>query len=352
MPDAVVVERAGLACLTDFGRAGRAHLGVSVNGAADRYSARTANVLVGNSDGAPLIEVTGSSLGVRARQPLLVAATGAVDRVLLDGVPAPVGEPLVVPAGCRIDLDPAEHGYRSYLAVNGVLGAAPVLGSVAPDPLLGIGQLLSTGAVVCLQSRFTGLDHPFSRVPLFRLSAPDTTLGGGELEVDVTPGPDVGEFGGAPGQLLPGSFTVTPQSDHIGLRLTGPVPRRTVSSEILSRGVPVGAVEVPPGAGLIVLLRGRFTTAGYPLLAVVTAQSIDRLGQVRPGSTLRFRTRTVDEAVSALRADEQRLNALAGRVRTALTATGLGAVLAEGHLGRRGGRRTDTSAAGHSPAGR
>jgi biotin-dependent carboxylase-like uncharacterized protein len=346
--EAVVVERAGLACLTDFGRAGRAHLGVSVNGAADRYSARTANVLVGNADGAPLIEVTGSALGVRARQPLLVAATGAVDRVRLDGFAAPVAEPLVVPAGCRIDLDPAEQGFRSYLAVNGLLGAAPVLGSVAPDPLLGIGQLLSTGAVICLESRFTGLDHPFSRVPLFRLDAPVTALGGGDVEVDVTPGPDVAEFGDGPGRLLAGSFTVTPQSDHIGLRLTGPVPRRTVGSEILSRGVPVGAVEVPPGAGLIVLLRGRFTTAGYPLLAVVTAQSVDRLGQVRPGSTIRFRTRTVEEAVSALRAAERRLDALAGRVGTAFTATGLGAVLADQHRGH----RTDTSAVGHPPAGR
>jgi biotin-dependent carboxylase-like uncharacterized protein len=333
--DGLVVERAGLACITDLGRPGLAHLGVSVNGAADRYSARTANVLVGNPDGAPLIEATGSALGVRAHRSVLVAATGAVERVLVDGHPAPVGEPLVVPAGCRIDLGPPARGHRSYLAVNGVLGGAPVLGSVAPDPLLGIGQFLSAGTVVPLQSRFPGLDHPFSRVPLFRLAAPIPALGGEDVEADVSPGPHAAEFGDGSGQLLPGDFTVTPQSDHIGIRLAGPAPRRTVGSEMLSSGVPVGAVEVPPGAGVIVLLRGRFTTAGYPLIAVLTAQSVDRLGQVRPGATIRFRTRTVDEAVSGLRSAEQCLVALAVRVCTAFAATGLSTVVADGHLGRR-----------------
>ena len=68
-----------------------------------------------------------------------------------------------------------------------------------------------------------------------------------------------------PEDALAGPWEVAPESDHVGLRLAGEAPRRTHAAEILSRGVPVGAVEIPPSGGLLVLLRGRLVTAGYPV---------------------------------------------------------------------------------------
>ena len=193
--------------------------------------------------------------------------------------------------------------------------------------MLGIGHRLGPGDVVHLSSRFAGLDHPFSRLPLFRLAAPPVPLGP-RLAVDVTAGPDADEFDGG----LPGAFTVSPLSDHVGLRLTGPVRRGRVPTEILSRGVPVGAVEVPPGGGLIVLLRGRLVTAGYPIVAVATTTALDRLGQVRPGDTLTSRVRDVESATAELRERERRLADLAERVARAFRHVGLGHVLHECHL--------------------
>lgn len=333
LAEALVVEQAGFATVQDLGRAGHAHLGISGNGASDGFAARVANSLVGNRDRAPLIEATASSFSFTARRRLLIAVTGAAGRVLLDATPAPSAEPIVVEASCRVTVQLGPVGHRCYVAINGALAATPVLGSVAPDPFLQVGRRLSAGDVVHVDSRFQVLDHPFFRLPLFRLDAPGAALSD-TLVVEVTPGPDAGQFDGHLDDAPTPTFTVSPHSDYIGLRLLGPVPRRTVSTEILSRGVPVGAIEIPPTGGLIALLRGRLISAGYPIVAIATSIAVDRLGQLRPGDTVSFRMRTVEEAIAGLRQREQSLVALARRVDTVFRHIGLADVLDARHLSR------------------
>lgn len=98
------------------------------------------------------------------------------------------------------------------------------------------------------------------------------------------------------------------------------MPRRVTQGEVLSRGVPIGAVEVPAGDELLVLHRGRGVTAGHPVLAVVTATGLSALGQVRPGQSLTFRHRTVNQAITAHRAQRHAIETLRTRVHTAFEA--------------------------------
>jgi allophanate hydrolase subunit 2 len=126
-------------------------------------------------------------------------------------------------------------------------------------------------------------------------------------------------------------YEVSPQSNDVGLRLLGPQPEQNSVEEILSRGVPVGAVEVPPGGGIIILLRGRLVTAGYPVIAVVTTESLDRLGQARPGDRIRIRFCDAGSARSRLQALATQHQRLAARVRVALAASGLADVISPLH---------------------
>lgn len=317
------VLSAGLATVQDLGRRGLAHLGVAENGASDGWSAQVANVLVGNATDAPLVETTGSSLTLTATSDLLVSVTGAAPHLLVGAAPQPPWEPLVVPAGRTVTVPAPAHGLRSYLAVNGRIDAPYVLGSVAPDRLLGTGRTLRSGDTVAVRSEFRGLDHPHSRIPVFRMGVrrPAVAL---PLVVETTRGPDAGEFPDLHAQGLTGTYEVSAQSDAIGLRLLGPTPGRSTRHEILSRGVPVGAVEVPPAGGLLLLLRGRLVTAGYPVVAVATLAGIDQLGQARPGDEVRFTLVDVQRARDAHRQRVRELEALAARVRSALAAVGLG----------------------------
>ena len=319
--DTLTVHRAGLVTVQDLGRFGHSRYGLPVNGALDQHSARVANVLTGNGEGAPLLEITALDFACTPSTDILIAVTGAPADVTVGGVPRPQWEPLPVRAGETIAVSGIRLGLRVYLAVLGSVDTPSLLGSCAPDTILGFGRTLREGDELALRASCPPVDHPVFGIPLFRVHAPvarfaESGPDGETWTIDVTDGPDLAEFGDTAERLFRSPFAVTPRSNHIGLRMSGDVPRRVATGEVLSRGVPVGAVEVPAGDELLVLHRGRGVTAGYPVLAVVTATGLSALGQARPGQSVRFRHRTVEEAVAAYRSERHAVRALAARVRT------------------------------------
>src|SRR5205814_1321367 len=72
--------------------------------------------------------------------------------------------------------------------------------------------------------------------------------------------------------------------------------------DILSEGVATGAIQVPAHGHPIVLLAGHQATGGYAKIATVIGADLWRLGQARPGDTIRFRLVSLAEAHEALRA--------------------------------------------------
>jgi allophanate hydrolase subunit 2 len=124
---------------------------------------------------------------------------------------------------------------------------------------------------------------------------------------------------------------MTPQSDYIGVRLVGGDLSLAVRDEILSRGVPVGAVEVPPSGELIMLMRGRLVTAGYPVVAVLTRGSIDRLAQARPGDQVSLHLIDRETAMREIETLEGSHLETSARVASAFRARGLERLLDARH---------------------
>ncbi|MFJ2606329.1 biotin-dependent carboxyltransferase family protein [Streptomyces sp. NPDC091279] len=319
MAETLTVRTPGLTTVQDLGRVGRSRYGLPANGAPDQYSARIANVLCGNDERAPLLELTALDFACVSSGDLLIAVTGAPADLTVAGVARPQWEPVCVRAGDTVKVSNIRQGLRVYIAVLGSFDAEYLQGSCAPDTILGFGTSLGAGDELALHSSCPPITHPYAGIPLFRLPTPVPRFTE-DWTIDVTDGPDRAEFGDTAGRLFAAPFTVTPRSNHIGLRMSGAVPRRVTQGEILSRGVPVGAVEVPAGDELLVLHRGRGVTAGYPVLAVVTASGLSDLGQVRPGQTVRFRHRTLEQAITAHRARRNAVDALKARVHTVFDA--------------------------------
>jgi len=313
---------AGIACVTDLGRPGLSRKGIAVNGAADQFSATAANILVGNPESAPLVEITASALTVGFARAALVSVTGAPATVACDGQLHHTWQPICVPAGATLSISDVRNGLRRYLAVRGTLQVSQTHGSCAPDTLLGVGTWLRTGSRLPFDTDYVPFDHPVFRHPLFRLAAPVPRFGS-PWTISVTDGPDLDRFDRLDESLFAATYLVTPESNHIGLRLQGPAPVRRDSGEILSRGVPVGAIEVTPSGELLVLQRGRPVTAGYPVPAVATSVAQSALGQAGPGDVLRFRRQSLSDAVATCRAQRQSLDALNTRVRTVFTRLGI-----------------------------
>lgn len=323
MKGTLTVQQAGNSVVTDLGRFRGPHFGLPVNGALDQQSARIANVLAGNPDGAPLIEVTALDFRLAADADTLIAVTGAPAIVTVGGRPRPQWEPVSVRAGEAVSVRGISVGLRIYIAVHGSVDAPSLLGSCAPDTVIGFGLRLQDGARLGLRTVCPPIRHPYFDLPLFRLGVQRPNFGP-DLVVEATEGPDVGEFGDSAELIYSSSYTVSGRSNHIGLRLGGTLPRRTTDRELLSRGVPVGAVEVPSQEELLVLHRGRGVTAGYPVLAVVTSTSLDTLAQARPGARVSFRKTTVQAATASYRESLRRIDQLRQTVASVFDVLGIG----------------------------
>jgi allophanate hydrolase subunit 2 len=323
----LTVTRPGISAVTDLGRSAGGRYGQMTGGAMDQYSAKVANALVASAPDSPLIEVFAMDFAAVATTDLLVAVTGAPADVKVADVLMPQWEPFLWPAGTELVISGLRTGLRTYLAVHGRVHADQLLGSCAPDSVLGFSGSLSRGQRVPVDPSRLLLDHPYFGIPVFQVG-PNVPVFADQWEIPVTDGPDRDQFGSTADRLFRGSFQIGDKSNHIGLRLSpassdAALPVRATTGEILSRGVPVGAVEVPAGNELLILHRGRGVTAGYPVLSVVTAIGLDRLGQARPGQTASFTRVSVEQAVADARAREQSIVRLRQRVAAVLETYGL-----------------------------
>jgi biotin-dependent carboxylase-like uncharacterized protein len=307
----------------DLGRHDAERLGVPTGGAADQQAAMIANVLVGNPRGATVLETLGPGLALVGDADLLVAVTGAECRVSVDGTPVDTRGPVVVPRGRELRVHELLRGARNYLAVHGTITAPTFLGSCAPDPRMGFGQVVRPGDRVEVRSRFTGSPHCHFGQLLLRLPIPASRLTGDTWTVDVVATAGLREITDLREVVAESAYTVTSRSDHVGLRLDGPVRHPDGEAELASHGVPIGALEIPHGDELIVLGRYRTLTAGYPLVGVAARVDLPLLGQAGPGQRLRFRWTDRESAVHRAGQQEAALRTLERATVDAFAASGL-----------------------------
>jgi len=136
----IKVIKPGLATtVQDTGREGFYHLGIPPSGGLDHYALRMANLLVGNSEDAAVLEVTLMGPELEFSEDAQVAVSGARMSPRLDGVPMPLDTAFRVSAGQVLRFDFATAGCRSYLAIAGGIDVPLVLGSRSTYMLGGLG---------------------------------------------------------------------------------------------------------------------------------------------------------------------------------------------------------------------
>lgn len=318
-----VRETAWLATFQDLGREQSEALGVPCGGAADQHSASVANILVGNPRSAAGVEIMGGRFSFTASKPVLIAVTGAPADVTVNGSKVKMWEPVCVPAKGRVVIANARGGMRNYLAFSGTLVTEHFMGSAAPEARMGFPQQIAAGQHLELQTSYAGFEHPYLTQPLFRLPVPIPSFEHPLWTIDIVEGPETDAAQGIRELLASREYTVTAKSNHVGLRLDGPVVHPEGLGEIVSHGVPIGAFEIPHGDELIILGRYRTLTAGYPIVAFATKASLPMLGQARPGQRMTFRWVSQEEAVDGHHEAQRLLNVLESRVQSLFGAINL-----------------------------
>ncbi|QPN44211.1 biotin-dependent carboxyltransferase [Priestia aryabhattai] len=279
--------------LQDAGRFGVRHLGVTQGGALDWVAMNWANWLLGNPLGAPVVEVALGGFTVVAEQDCVLALAGADLDARVDDQPLAPWRSFALAKGQRLTLKQPKQGVRAYLAAPGGFEGEAVLGSCATvvrealggtdgrGAALGKGQLLA----------FAGTQPALREVP--EVLRPHYRQ---KPVLDLVMGAQIGDFSGMSlFEAFNRDWTLDSRGDRMGIRLLGP-QLVYQGAPMISEGIALGAVQVPPDGQPIVLLNDRQTIGGYPRLGALTPLALAQLAQCMPGAAVRFRAVVQEEA--------------------------------------------------------
>lgn len=287
-----------LSTIQDLGRPGYAHAGVSAAGAADPLSLRAGNRLLGNPDTAPAVEMTlqGGAYLFEERHAWVAIAGGDFD------CSHPMWQPVRIEKGETVKIGGCRSGARAYLCVRGGIEVPRILGSASTHLLSGFGAALKKGDRLGIGSEPAAaavrLDKPIAP-PVYR------------KEFRVTPGAQARHFSAETAfAFLSAPFRVREDSNRMGIRLEGAKLAPPFHGQMISEGVALGAIQVPPGGDPVILFVDAQTTGGYPVIACIITADVASAGQLRPRDDVRFVPVSFDEARQALEQQEAWLDQL------------------------------------------
>ena len=287
------------------GRLGLWEVGVPPSGPMDARSFRHANALVGNDGDTCALELTVSGPTLRFHTDAMVALSGAAMRATLDGEPRPHGHAFPVAAGQTLAVGPIEGpGQRAYLALRGGFAAPVVLGSRATFALGAFGGhatgVLKAGDVLHCGEAVEVTTASLQPAPLTR-----------DWEIGVVYGPH-----GAPdffqeadiADLFSSAYEVHFNSARTGVRLIGPTPRWARPdggeaglhpSNLHDNAYAIGAIDFTGDMPILLGPDGP-SLGGFVCPAVIARDELWKMGQLRPGDTVKFRAlaRPEDETLS------------------------------------------------------
>lgn len=290
----------------DLGRHGFQRLGVSVGGALDPVAFQAANALVDNPGATGALEAMycGPSFAVEADDVRLAFAGTDAAIELLENAEAASGETIApmrsvrVRRGQVVRVGSIRNGATLYIAVEGGFAVEPVLGSVATDSRGRIGgwqaRALREGDILPLaraaaterdECRLDGLDLAPSHRFRVVLGPQNDRFADDEIE-----------------RFLAAEYTVSADSNRMGMRLQGPSIRHRDGFNIVSDAIATGSIQVPGNGQPIILLADHQTTGGYPKIATVISADLPALGRLPAGSRLSFTSVTLEQAAAARRA--------------------------------------------------
>jgi len=295
----LTVEKAALIMsIQDRGRRNFQRFGMPVSGPMDWWAFRCANQLVGNAPEFACVEMGFSSARITVGRDVLLAACGAGYRLLRNNREHPLWMAFFARKGDQFQFVKSSGGNWVYLAVASGIQSQVWMGSRSVYPRAGLGHLIADG----------------DQLPLVNGHNPDRTLAGTSIPeearpaysntpfVRVIPGPHTERFTKASQAVFwTNPFSISPRMDRMGYRLTGPVLSHKYGADIISQGLTIGQIQVPPDGGPIVMMADHPTTGGYTSIGTAIRADLPLFAQAEPGqSEIRFTPTTVADAQGSL----------------------------------------------------
>ena len=198
-----------------------------------------------------------------------------------------------IDAGEKLKFDRAKIGCRAWLAISGGIDARIVLGSRSTDLRATFGgfegRALRDGDVVPIGARPGPLKPPTTGIGSW--TAPYDWVNPAKRDplLRFIRGADWDRFDTSTLQRLTSEpFSVSPDSDRMGVRLDGPELKRENNADLISEAVAPGTIQVPPSGKPVLLLQDCQTIGGYAKIAHVITVDLGITAQLRAGDHVRF----------------------------------------------------------------
>ena len=290
------VERAGVnTTFQDRGRQNLNHIGIPVSGVMDKRNYILANALLKKDLNSPVIEFAyqGPLLKYKGEEIFIVLTGDVKFQIVRDNNKKIIGEPYqvyLIQNNDKIDIQSTNKSVYGYISVSEDFVLDKTWGSYSINTKANIGpnngEKLSNNQKINIDHKkknltITNLNYVNSKIEYIRVLK--------SINFDFFSEKSKNIF-------FNKEFKVTKLSDRMGMRLEGQVLENVVNSNIKSEGLVKGVIQVPSDGNPIIMLSDHGTIGGYPKIANVISADFDKLVQMIPGSAIKFKQVSLEEA--------------------------------------------------------
>ena len=288
--------------IQDTGRNNLHHVGIAVSGAIDQRNYKLANSLVGNKLHEAVIEFA-------YQGPLLKLNNGKINFAITGNVFFKIirksskiedGEcykNYILEDKDQIDIISTKNSAYGYLSVKDGFKLKKIWNSYSTNTKANIGS--NNGKKYSLKDKIYIKNSNIEKIIEKKINY----LNSSDNIIRIIKGINFDYFSKeAKEKFLSENFLVTNLADRMGIRLKGSKIENIKDTNIKSEGLIRGVVQVPTDGNPIIMLSDHGTIGGYPKIANVISADLDLVGQLTPGTNMKFKEVSLEEAENIFKA--------------------------------------------------
>tara|TARA_B100001029_G_scaffold179746_1_gene190745 strand:- start:328 stop:1290 length:963 start_codon:yes stop_codon:yes gene_type:complete len=290
------IKRAGInTTFQDLGRQNLNHIGIPVSGAMDKRNYILANALLKKDLNSPVIEFAyqGPLLKYKGEEIFIVLTGNVKFQIVRENKKKIIGEPYhvyLIQNNDQIDIQSTNRSVYGYISISEDFILDKTWGSYSINTKAKIG---SNNGEKLSNNQKIDIDHKKKKLTITNLNYVNSKI----QYIRVLKSINFDFFSEKSKNIFFNKeFKVTKLSDRMGMRLEGQVLENVVNSNIKSEGLVKGVIQVPSDGNPIIMLSDHGTIGGYPKIANVISADFDKLVQMIPGSVIKFKQVSLDEA--------------------------------------------------------
>jgi len=294
--------------IQDCGRNHMYHHGIAVSGAIDQRNFKLANKFVDNHLNEAVIEFAyqGPLLKLKNNKINFCITGDVIFKIIRNDSKVEEGtcyKNYILEEEDQLDIISTKNTVYGYLSVNGGFQLEKLWDSYSINTKANIGP--NNGKKYSIKDKIFIKESKLKKIKKTKLNYTQLS----DNIIRVIKGTNFDYFSkGAQDIFFNQEFLVSKLADRMGIRLSGQKLENIVNTNIKSEGIIRGVIQVPADGNPIIMLSDHGTIGGYPKIGVVISADLDRIGQFTPGSIIKFKEVSLEEAQNIFKAYTEDLN--------------------------------------------